>query len=77
MTSLTKKPATPNQKKFFRVQTRRLAASFDASTRSITCTGARDIPAQSHVRLDVFFQKSPKAAGCQNVKNITMFRGTH
>jgi len=28
------------KKKFFRVQTRRLAASFDTSTRSVTRTGA-------------------------------------
>ena len=30
-----------------------------------------DIPAQSHVRLGVFFQKSPKAAECQSVKLLT------
>jgi len=39
-----KKPALPKQKFFFRVQTRRLAASFDASTRSVTRTGAEIFP---------------------------------
>jgi len=42
------------------VQTRRLAASFDASTRSITRTGAEDIPVQSHVHLGVFFPEYPR-----------------
>jgi len=39
-----KEPARPKQKIFFRVQTRRLAASFDASTRSVTRTGAEIFP---------------------------------
>jgi len=39
MTSLTTNPH-PQQKYFFRVQTRRLATSFDTSTRYLTCTGA-------------------------------------
>ena len=61
--SLTKNPH-PQVKKFFRVQTKKLAASFDASTRS------GDIPAQSHVRFGVFFRKSPKARR-QSVNNYT------
>jgi len=48
-----KKPA-PQPKNFFRVQTTRLAVSFDTSTRSVTRTGV-DIPAQSHVRSSCFF----------------------
>jgi len=36
--------AFPKQKIFFRVQTRRLAASFDASTRSVARTGAEIFP---------------------------------
>jgi len=39
-----KKPATPKQKIFFQVQARRLAASFDASDRSVTRTGAEIFP---------------------------------
>jgi len=38
------KNRTPPSKNFFRVQTRRLAASFDASTRSVTQTGAEIFP---------------------------------
>jgi len=34
-----KKNRIPQAKKFFRVQTRRLAESFDTSTRSVTRTG--------------------------------------
>ena len=58
MTSLTKNPQAPKQKYFFRVQTRRLAASLDASTsfRRFSCNPnrSRDIPVQSQVRLGVF-----------------------
>jgi len=39
-----KKTALPKQKNFFRVQTRRLVATFVASTRSITSTGAEMFP---------------------------------
>jgi len=67
MTSLTKKPHSPSEKDFFRVQTRRLAASWDFY-RVCRAYWAREIPVQSHVRLVVFFQKSPKAAGRQRVK---------
>ena len=40
----SQKTRTPKQKIFFRVQTRRLAVSFDASTRSVTQTGAEILP---------------------------------
>ena len=39
-----KKNRTTKQKIVFRVQTRRLAASFDASSRYVTCTGAEILP---------------------------------
>jgi len=38
-----KKPATPKQKFFFECRSR-LAASVDASTRYVTCTGAEIFP---------------------------------
>jgi len=37
---VTHKNPHPQAKNFFRVQTTRLAASFDTSTRCVTCTGA-------------------------------------
>jgi len=40
----SEKTAPPKQKKFFWVQTRRLATSFDASTRSVTQAGAEIFP---------------------------------
>jgi len=48
-------------------KTRRLAASFE-TYRVCRAYRTREIPAQSHVRLGVFFRKSPKAAGFQRVK---------
>jgi len=59
MTSLTKKPHPPSKKKIFRVQTRRLAASFETYR---VCRAYRtgEIPAQSHVRLGVFFLENPR-----------------
>jgi len=41
------------------VQTRRLAGSFETFTRSVEHTG--EIPAQSHVRLGIFFPKIPES----------------
>jgi len=61
MMSLTKNPNPPGKKIFFRVQTRRLAASFDASTRSVTWTGA-EILVQSHKHLGVIFLKIPESS---------------
>ena len=43
MTSLTKNPQPPT-KKYFQVETTRLAASFDTSTRSIIRTGVEIFP---------------------------------
>jgi len=54
------------------VQTRRLAASFDASTQVRNPYRSGDIPVQSHVRLGVFFLKIPEAAWCQSV-NVQRF----
>jgi len=43
MTSLTKDPQ-PQPKNFFRVQTRRLAASFETFTGSVEHTGSEKLP---------------------------------
>ena len=50
------------------MQTRRLAVSFETYR---VCRAYRtgENPAQSHVRLGIFFQKSPKPSGRQRVKN--------
>jgi len=39
-----KKPISPNQKIFFRVQTTRLAESFELLTRSVVLTGPEKFP---------------------------------
>jgi len=44
MTSLTKNPQPPSKKFFFRVQTRRLAASFGTFTRSVEHTWPEKFP---------------------------------
>jgi len=44
------------------VHTRRLATSFDASTRSVILTGAEKFPHKATC-VSAFFWKSPKAAG--------------
>jgi len=51
-----KKPAPPKQKIFFRVQTTRLFASFDALTRSVTGTGAEIFPCKATCESAVFLQ---------------------
>jgi len=56
MTSLTKNPHLPSKKIFFRVQTRRLAVSFETFTGSVKAYRTGEIPAQSHLRLGVFFE---------------------
>jgi len=63
--SLTKNPH-PQPKKFFWVQTRRLATSFDASTTSIALTEQEKFLCKTTC-VSVFFRKSPKAAGRQSV----------
>ena len=57
-----KKSATCNQNTFFQVQTRRLAASFDASTRSVTRTGAEKFPFKAMCVPVFFFLKIPKSS---------------
>jgi len=47
---------TPNQKNFFRVQTTRLAASFDTSTRSVTRTRAEIFPCKATCDPAVFLR---------------------
>jgi len=51
-----KKPAPPNHNLFFRVQTTRLAAPFDTSTRSVTCTRAEKLPCKATCDLAVFLR---------------------
>ena len=68
MPSFTKNPHPPSKKFFFRVPTRRLVASFDASTRSVTRTGVEIFPRKATCFYAFFFRKSLKAAGCQRVK---------
>ena len=67
----SQKTATP-KKNFFPVQTRRLAASFE-TYRVCIAYWTGEIPVQCHVRLGVFFQKSPKPAGHRRVKETSPF----
>ena len=68
MTSLTKKPHPPSKKIFCRVQTRRLAVSYDASTRSVTSTRTEISQSDAKMLTKIF--------GCQNVnKNFQQFFG--
>jgi len=53
-------------KNFFWVQTRRLATSFDTSTRSVELTGPEKFLHETTC-ISVFFWKSPQAARCQSV----------
>ena len=69
MTSLTKN-LHPQAKIFFRVQTRRLAAFFDASTRSVTRTGADKFLCKATCVLVLFFRKSPISARHQSVNTF-------
>jgi len=52
----SQKTRTPQAKKFFRMQTTRLAASFDTSTRSITRTGALIFPRKATCDPAVFLR---------------------
>jgi len=49
-------PTHPNKKCFFQVQTRRLAASFDTSTRSVIHTGAEIFPCKATCDPAVFLR---------------------
>jgi len=53
-----KKTTPPNQKNLFRVQTTRLAASFDTSTWSLTRTGAEIFPRKATWNPAVFLRTS-------------------
>jgi len=54
--------AQPKQKFFFRVQTRRLAASFELFTRFVALTGPKKFPRKDMcVRFSVFFLKIPES----------------
>jgi len=68
MTSLTK-TRNPQAKIFFRVQSRRLATSFETFTRSVEHTGPEKFLRKATCVQAFFFWKSPKAAGRQRVKN--------
>jgi len=67
MTSLTKKPASPKQKNFFRVQTRRLVASFETFTGSVEHTGLEKFPCKATCVWTFFFRKSTNPSGRQCV----------
>jgi len=64
MTSLTKNPHLPTNKFFLGVQTKRLAASFDALTRSVALASG-EIAAKSHVRFGVFFENILKQSNAK------------
>jgi len=53
---VTHNKPTSTTKTFFQVQTRRLAASFDTSTRSVTRTGAEVFPRKATCDPAVFLQ---------------------
>jgi len=56
-------------KNFFRVQTRRLAVSFEAFTGSVALTGLEEFPRKTTC-VSVFFSRKPlKATRHQSVKN--------
>jgi len=73
MTSLTKKPAPPNQKSFFQVQTTGLAESFELFTGSVALTGPEKFPRKAMCVLVGFFLKSQKAAGRQSVERVMTY----
>ena len=56
LTSLIKNPHPPTTIYFFRVQTTRLAAPFDTSTRSVTRTRAEKLPYKATCDLAVFLR---------------------
>ena len=68
MTSVTKNPHLPS-KNFFRMQTRRPAASFQTFTRSVEHTGPENFCAKP-CAFRHFFRKSLNPSGRQRVKLI-------
>jgi len=59
---------TPNQKYFFRVQTRRLAVSYEPLNSSPPLLASEFCARKATCDLVVFLRKSPKLARCQSVK---------
>ena len=56
----SQKTCTPQAKNFFRVQTRRLPVSFDASTRTVTQTGVEIFPHKAMCVWAGFFLENPR-----------------
>jgi len=69
-----KKSPTSNQKIFFRVQTRRLVASFEPLNSSLPLSVPKLRARKATSDLVVLAQKSLKAAGCQSVKLLKIVR---
>jgi len=72
----SQKKRTPKAKIFFRVQTRRLAASFETFTGSVEHTGLEKFSRKATCVQAFFFRKSPKPSGHQRVlwlKNIAVY----
>jgi len=67
MTSLTKKQHPPSKKFFFRVQTRRLAASFETFTGSVEHAGPEKFLRKATC-VQVFFPKIPEKADAKELK---------
>ena len=78
MTLLTKNPHPPSKKFFLECRLEDLPHLLTLRPVNRTVVEIRnpnssgDIPAQSHVRLGIFFPKSPKVAGCQAVNQVQM-----
>jgi len=70
-----KKFATPNQKNFFRMQTRRLAASFEPLNSSLPLSASELCACKVTCDPVVLVQNSPKAAGRKsfNISCIGIF----
>jgi len=68
----SQKNYTPQAKNFFWVQTRRLAASFDASTRFVTCTGA-EIFLHKPRAFKHFFPIIPESGRTPKCSGVTNF----
>jgi len=68
----SKKIRTLQPKNFFRVQTRRLAESFEPLNSSLPIFGARVTLTQSHMQ-SVFFARNPLLAGRESVKLLKAF----
>jgi len=74
MTSLTKKPVSPKQKIFFRVQSTRLADLFEPLNSSLAQWAEELGCWQSNRKLLSFLRKSPKPGGSQSIKFLLEIR---